>query len=69
MACPRVGGMVHVGAAIWRVHDADGSPVPGGPATLAAAARGLWLTLQKRGPDAYSGQSEFKMMSTKLPRL
>ena len=35
----RVGGMARVGAGIWRVHNADGSPAHGGPATLVTAAR------------------------------
>src|ERR1700704_6183459 len=40
MARPRVGGTVHAGAGVWRVHTADGSPMLGGPATLRTAARG-----------------------------
>ena len=36
MARPRA-GTAHVGAGIWRVHNADGSPVLGGPAMLALA--------------------------------
>ncbi len=34
MARPRVGGMARVGAAVWRVHKADGSPMLGGPLAL-----------------------------------
>jgi hypothetical protein len=42
-ARPRVGGMTHVGAAVWRVHEADGSPTLSGPAMLGAVTRGLRL--------------------------
>ena len=35
----RVGGTARVGAGIWRVHNADGSPAHSGPATLVTAAR------------------------------
>ena len=30
MARPWIGGMVHLGADVWRVHKADGNPMPGG---------------------------------------
>ncbi len=33
-----IGGMAHVGAGVWRVHNADGSPTPGGPTTMRSAA-------------------------------
>ena len=35
----RVGGMARVGAGIWRIHNADGSPTQSGPATLVTEAR------------------------------
>jgi hypothetical protein len=35
----RVGGMARVGAGIWRIHNADGSPAQSGSATLVTAAR------------------------------
>ena len=34
----RTGGMARAGAGIWRVHKADGSPVPSGAAGAGAAA-------------------------------
>jgi len=40
MARPCDRGLAHVSAGVWRVHKADGSPMPGGPATLGAAAGG-----------------------------
>jgi hypothetical protein len=33
-ARPRIGGMAHIGAGVWRVHEADGSPMLGGPTAL-----------------------------------
>ena len=40
MARPCDRGLARVGAGVWRVHKADGSPMPGGPATLRPAASG-----------------------------
>jgi len=39
MADLRIGGSAHVGAGVWRVHKADGSPMLGGPTRQVALAR------------------------------
>ena len=44
-ACPRVGGMAPVGAGIWRVHTADGSPMSGRPTTLGPRRAASRLTV------------------------
>jgi hypothetical protein len=61
MVRPRTAGMTHVGAGIWRVHKADGSPMRGGATALSAVVSGRF---HDAGPRAYSGQPELSTMST-----
>ena len=42
MIRPRADGMAHIGAGVWRIHNADGSPMPGGPVARGPAGRQCW---------------------------
>jgi hypothetical protein len=46
-ARPRAGGAAHIGAGVWRVHTADGSPMPGG---LVEATRQAAVAREPVGP-------------------